>query len=203
MLLMIIIIAIVFICISEIRQLNTINNATNNATNIQEKFIIDPDSDTGQIDLSFLKDEPIEKETREQHEKNGGFPEKYRYEMINPPALANCDECKCQGPKYIGCDYVKGKPGKNPSKSNLMVCRKKNGKIARKVRCCGNKTTQTYRWSTKKWECRRWMRFFGRDHCIWKWPKRVSHSGKYRGWDGEGVCENPIAFSKYLEKKIK
>ena len=54
MLLMIIIIAIVFICISEIRQLNTINNATNNSTNnatnnstnIQEKFIIDPDSDT-------------------------------------------------------------------------------------------------------------------------------------------------------------
>jgi len=205
MLLMIIIIAIVFICISEIRQLNTINNATNNATNIQEKFIIDPDSDTGQIDLSFLKDEPIEKETREQHEKNGGFPEKYRYEMINPPALANCDECKCQGPKYIGCDYVKGKPGKNPSKSNLMVCRKKNGKIARKVRCCGNKTTQTYRWSTKKWECRRWFQLFAgtKPLCIWPIWKRVYHSGKYRGWDGEGICENPTAFNKYLKKKIK
>ena len=199
MLLMIIIIAVVFICISEIRQLNAKNNATNNATNIQEKFIIDPDSDTGQIDLSFLKDKPMKKKTRKQHEDTKGFPEKYRYEMIDPPALANCAECKCQGPKYIGCDYVKGKPGKNPSRSNLMVCRKKNGRIARNVRCCGNYTTQTYRWSTKRWRCKR--RWWG--SCIWWWPERRTHYGKYRGWDEEGVCENPLAMSQYLEKKIK
>ena len=92
---MIIIIAVVFICISEIRQITTINNAPNNASNIQEKFIIDPDSDTGQIDLSFLKDEPKKKETRKQHENSGGFPEKYRDKMINPPnILSNPSEMK-------------------------------------------------------------------------------------------------------------
>ena len=203
MLLMIIIIAVVFICISEIRQLNTINNAinntTNNATNIREKFIIEQDTGTPNLaHLQIDKNDLEPKETRKQHEDSGGFPHKYRDTMINPPGLANCTECECQGPNYIGCDYVEGKPGKNPSRSNLMVCRKKNGKIAQNVRCCGNKTSQTYRWSTKDWECREWL--WG--SCIWKWPKRVNHSGKYRGWDGKGICENPLAFSKYLEKKL-
>ena len=102
------------------------------------------------------------------------------------------EEYKCQGPKYIGCDYVKGKPGKNPSKSNLMVCRKKNGKIDRNVRCCGNYTSQTYRWSTKLLKCMNWVKmWWGSKYCAWYWPKRVYHSGKYRGWNGKGVCKNP------------
>ena len=202
---MIIIIVVVFICISEIRQLNTINNATNNATNnstnIQEKFIIDPDSDTGQVDLSFLKDKPMKKKTRKQHENSGGFPEKYRDTMINPPGIANCAECECQGPNYIGCDYVGKKKGR-PSRSNLMVCRKKNGKIARNVTCCGNKTKQKYTIPRckKKWKCGR--KAWG--HCIWKWWYRVCvyPTYYYRGWDGEGVCENPHAMNQYLEKKF-
>ncbi len=195
MLLMIIIIAVVFICISEIRQFN----ATNNATNIREKFIIE--QDTGTPNLAHLridKNDLEPKETRKQHEDSGGFPHKYRDTMINPPGLANCVECECQGPNYIGCDYVEGKKKGRPSKSNLMVCRKKNGKIAENVRCCGNKTKQKYKITRCKrvHKCPNWY------NCWWH---RVCKSKEYyyRGWDGEGVCENPTAMSQYLEKKIK
>ena len=87
MLLMIIIIAVVFICISEIRQLNTTNNATNNATNIREKFIIEQDTGTPNLDYLRIDKNDLEpKETRKQHEDSGGFPHKYRDTMINPPA---------------------------------------------------------------------------------------------------------------------